>query len=68
MQRYHLNSEGILEYINDLKDVQAKAEQENKPITDAILIIISKNAMLSTEQFLRANKYWGGVDTPQSTW
>ena len=51
MQRYHLDSEVISEYINDLKDAQAKAERANNPITKATIIIIATKAMLSTEQF-----------------
>ena len=62
MQRYHIDSKGILLYINELKDAQSKAEQANNPITDAILVIIAKNVMISTEKFPQANKDWGGLD------
>ena len=47
MQRYHLNIEGIPEYINKLKDAQYNVERANKPITDATLVIVEMNVMLS---------------------
>ena len=59
MQLYHLDSKGIPEYINEPKDDQAKAEQENNPITDTTRVIIATNAMVSTEKFSRVNKDWG---------
>ena len=34
MQRYHLDSEGIPEYINEIKDAQSKAKRANNPITN----------------------------------
>ena len=51
MQHYHLYSKGIREYINKLKEAQAKSERANNLITDATLVIIATNAMLSAEKF-----------------
>ena len=68
MQCYHLDSKGIPEYINKLRDAQAKAKRENNLITNLTLVIIATNAMLSTEQFTRANKDWEKLDVVQSTW
>ena len=48
--------------------MQAKAEQVNKAITYATLFMIATNAMLSTEQFLRANEDWEDLDVSQLTW
>ena len=48
MQHYHIDTKGILEYINELEDTLANAEQAKNPITDATLILIVTNAMLST--------------------
>ena len=56
MQLYHIDCEGILEYINDLEDVQAKSERKKKTITNTMLVIIAKNTMLSTEELPEANK------------
>ena len=49
MQCYHLESWGILEYINEIYYAQSKAERENNPITDAKTVTIATNAMLSTK-------------------
>ena len=57
MQRYHLNSEGIPGYINELKGAQSKAKRVNNPITNARLVIILTNVMLSTEQLPQSNEY-----------
>ena len=67
MQCYHLDSKGIPEYINKLRDAQAKAKRENNMITNLTLVIIATNAMLSTEQLTRANKDWEKLDVVQST-
>ena len=67
MQCYHIDSKGIPEYINKLRDAQAKAKRENNLITNLTLVIIATNAMLSTEQFTRANKDWEKLDVVQST-
>ena len=55
MQRYHIDIKSIPGYIKKLKDVQAKAERANNPITDATLVIIATNVMLSTEQSPQTN-------------
>ena len=49
MQQCNIYFEVIPEYINMLEDAQEKSEQANNPITDATLVIIATNAMLSTE-------------------
>ena len=58
MKRYHLESEIIPEYINEIEDAQAKAERANNRITDTMLVIIATNTMLSTEKLPRTNKGW----------
>ena len=47
MQRYHLDIEVITECINDIEYAQTKAARANNPITDAKLVIIATNAMIS---------------------
>ena len=56
MQRYHLEFNGIPEYVNALEDTQYKAERANNPITNAKLVIITKSTMLGAEQLPHANK------------
>ena len=68
MQHYHLYSKGIREYINKLKEAQAKVERANNLITDATLVIIATNAMLSAEKFPWSNEDWEELDVAQCTW
>ena len=68
MQKYHLEFDGIPEYINALEDAQYKAERANNPITNATLVIITKSTMLGAEQLPHANKDWDKLDVYQRTW
>ena len=56
MQHCHLDMEGISEYINALKDAQKQSKWAGNFITDAILLLISTNTILSTDCFARAEK------------
>lgn len=53
--RYHLDAEGIPEYINALEDAQKWALRTKNLIMDVTLVIIVTNAMLSMVQFPWAN-------------
>ena len=55
-QLYHIDREGIMEYINELEDDQAMTEQANNPITNTTPAIIATNAILSKEKLPQANK------------
>jgi regulator of replication initiation timing len=68
MQQYHVQAEGIPEYINMLEDAQKKARLAKITITDATLFIIATNAMLTSEQFPRANEDWEELDPADQTW
>ena len=68
MQLYHLNIEGISEYINELKNAQAKVEQANTSITDTTLFIIATSAVINNEQFSRSKKDWEELDAAQRMW
>ena len=67
MQQYHLDCEGIPEYVNALEDAQDKVERPNNLITDATLDIIATNAMLRKEKFPCANENWEYLDVSQHT-
>ena len=58
MQRYHLEVEGIPEYINMIEDAQRQAGRSGQTIADKTLFLFSSTAMLTTERFLRANENW----------
>ena len=58
MQRYHLKVEGIPEYINILEDAQRQAGRAGRTIADETLLIFASTAILTSEQFPRANDDW----------
>ena len=56
MHNAHNDSEGIPEYINTLEDGRDKAARAGSPISNNMLVIIATKAMLTTEQYPRANE------------
>ena len=50
MQYYLTDRKGILDYLNALEAAQKKSKRgtDNKPITDATLLLIATNAILKT--------------------
>ena len=58
MQRFHLDAEGMPEYINALKDTQTQFRRANHNITNATLLLMATNAMLIIQRFPRANERW----------
>ena len=68
MHNAHNDSEGIPEYINTLEDGRDKAVRAGAPITNNMLFIIATKAMLTTEQYPRANETWEELDVDQKTW
>ena len=55
MQRYHLEVEGIPEYINMLEDAQRQAGRAGQTISDDTLLLFTSTAMITSEKFTRAN-------------
>ena len=55
MQSYHLEVEGIPEYINMLEDAQNQSGREGRTIANKTLLIFASTAMLTTERFPRTN-------------
>ena len=58
MQIYHLEVEGIPEYINILEDAKSQASRAGQTIANKTLLLFAATAMLTTEQFPRANDDW----------
>ena len=58
MQSYHLEVEGIPEYINMLEDAQRQAGREGRTITYDTLLLFTSTAILTSERFPRANDNW----------
>ena len=61
MQRYHLEVEGIPEYINMIKDAQRQAGRAGRAISD-------ETAMFTSEWFPRANNDWEDWAELDKTW
>ena len=68
MQRYHLEVEGIPEYINMLEDAQRQAGRAGRTITDDTLLLFASTAMLTSERFPRANDDWEERAERNKTW
>ena len=68
MQCYHLEVEGIPEYINMLKDAQRQAGRAGRTIADENLLLFAITAMLTSERFPRANEDWEERAERDKTW
>lgn len=72
MRAYHLEYEGIPEYINALEDAQRRAKRAGDDgeyiVTDATLLLIASTAMLKTQQFPRVNDEWEDMPRAERTW
>ena len=68
MKRYHLEVEGIPEYINMLEDAQRQGSRAGRTIADETLHLFTTTAMLVTEQFLCANDDWEERAEQDNTW
>ena len=49
MQRYHLEVEGIPEYINMLEDAQRQAGRVGRTIADETLLVVCARKLLTCE-------------------
>ena len=58
MQCYHLEVEGIPEYINMLEDAQRQAGRAGRTIANKTLILFSSTVMLTSDKFPRAKNDW----------
>ena len=68
MQHYHLEVEGIPEYINMLKDAQKQAGRAGRTISNKKLLLFATTAILTTERFPRANEDWEDRTEYDKTW
>ena len=58
MQHYHLEVEGIPEYINMLEDAQKQVGQAGRTIAEKMLLLFAIALMFTTERYPRANYDW----------
>ena len=70
IQKYHTDSEGILEYINAFESSQKKSKRGkgNNPITDATLLLIATETTLKTGMHPRTTDKWEDLDAYAQTW
>ena len=68
MQCYHLEVEGILEYINMIEDVQKQAGRSGRTIANETLLLFASTVMLTTEQYPRTNDDWEDISEEHKTW
>ena len=68
MQRYHLEVEGIPEYINILEDAQRQAGRAGRAISDKTLLLFDLTSMLTSERFPRANDAWEDRAETDKAW
>ena len=68
MQHYHLEVEGITEYINMFEDAQKQAGRAGRTIAEETLLLFASTAMLSIERFLRTNDNWEDRSEADKTW
>ena len=68
LQHYHLDVEGIPEYINMLKDAQRQAGRAGRAISDETLLIFASLAMLTSKRFPRENDAWEDRAEVDKTW
>ena len=67
MQRYHLDVEGIPNYINILKDAHKQEGQARRTISNKTLLLFAITEMLITEQSPRTKNEWEDRDKDQKT-
>ena len=70
MQEYHVDSDVILKYINNLEATHNKSIRGTgkNPITNASLLLIATNVMMKTGAFLRTTDRWEDLDKTAHTW
>ena len=67
IQRYHLEVEGIPEYIKMLEDAQNQAGQSGRTIANETLFLFARTAMLTTECYLKTSFNWEDIAKENKT-
>ena len=68
IHRYHLEVEGIPEYINMLVDAQRQAGRAGRAISDKTHLLFASTEMLTSERFPWANNDWEDRAELDKTW
>ena len=70
IRQYHLEHEGVPEYINTLEDAQKMAaisDASNK-IADGTLLLIASTSIKKPQRFPQANEKWEDLTKDTQTW
>ena len=70
MRQYHLEHEGIPEYINALEDAQKMAalSEASNIIADGTLLLIARMSIHKSQQLPQANEQWDDIAKDTQTW
>ena len=70
IRQYHMEHEGIPEYINALEDAQKMAalSDTSNTIADGMLLIIASTSIHKSQCFPRANEKWDNHAKGSQTW
>ena len=68
IQRYHLEVEGIPEYINMLEDAHKQAGRAGRNIANEKLLLFASTGILTTDRFMRTNDDWEDRTESDKTW
>ena len=68
IQRYHLEVEGIPEYINMLEDAKRQSGRSGRTIADETLLLFASTVMLTSERLPRVNDDWEEWADRNKTW
>ena len=70
MRQYHLEHEGVPEYINALEDAQKMATllDESNKIADGTLLLIASASVLKSQRYPQVKKKWEDLTKDAQTW
>ena len=68
MQRYHLEVEGIPEYIGMIEDADRQTRRTGQTIANETVLLFASTAMLTSEKFPRANGDWEECAERDKNW
>ena len=68
MRRYHLEVEGIPDYINMLEDAQKQVGRSGQTIVDKKILLFASTSMITTERFSQTKDDWEDRSEKPKIW
>ena len=68
METYHLEAEGIPEYINKLEAAQKRVKQAGRTMDDQTLVDFATTAMETSSRYTKADDKWDDLEEADQTW